>query len=68
MYFDTDSANILRPLPENEAKRLAREHWEWAAPWLETAYREAFEHGFQHGFQHGIEWERKNTKDTITSG
>jgi len=39
-------------MPNNdEAKRLATEHWEWVVRWLEMIYKDAFIHGYKHGVQ-----------------
>ena len=35
---------------EEEAKRLATEHWDWVVRWLEIVYKDAFIHGYKHGY------------------
>jgi len=36
---------------EQEAKKLAEEHWKWVETWLHLIYVDAFIHGVKHGQQ-----------------
>lgn len=39
--------------PEQKARRLANEHWDWLVLLLGKVYTDAFTHGYKHGYKDG---------------